>query len=261
MEISKPLFIFSKMIFEKYILFRNTRRSSHYTFKSAFDYDEHFHHITIDDEKFLINAVHLKAQQPKGLVFFLHGTLKDIQYHIPLCYEFLENNYDVYMLDYPNYGKSKGKLHESYLYHIAQRVYQECIENDYSKKINYSKKIIVGRSLGTAIASNLAIHSHADNLILITPYYNMPDLISHILRRKKPLHLKNHFPNHKFVPEISIPITIFHGTNDKLIPHFIAEKLKQHLKQVDTFVTLPGANHFNVHLHTEYKNQIKNILQ
>ena len=248
------------MILEKFILFRNKRLPKSHVFKADFAYDEHFHALKIDDEHFSINAIHLKSDKPKGIVYFLHGTLNHIQYHIPLCYEFLHNNFDVYLLDYPTYGKSKGKISETYLYKIVQHVYDECLKNERSKYVNYTKKIIVGRSLGTALASNLATKATADELILITPYYNMPDLIGHLLKKKKPAKLKNYFPNHEHVPNVKIPITIFHGTKDRLIPHSIAEKLKQHLKPTDLFVTLPNSTHFNVHLHDDYKKKIKNIL-
>lgn len=248
------------MILEEFILFRNKRLPKTHQFTADFAYDEHFHNIEIDKEKFSINAIHLKSNKPKGLIFFLHGTLNHIQYHIPLCYEFLQNNFDVYMLDYPTYGKSTGKIKEVFLYQIVHNVYDACLKNEYSQQINYSKKIIVGRSLGTALASNLATKEIADELILITPYYNMPDLIGHILRKKKPAKLKTYLPNHEHIPNVKIPTTIFHGTKDRLIPHSIAEKLKQHLKPSDSFVTLQNANHFNVHLHDDYKKKIKNIL-
>lgn len=260
LDLSKPFFIFRNMILEKFILFRNKRLPKTHVFKSDFPYDEHFHQLEFDNHKFSINAIHLKAKQPKGLVFFLHGTLKHIQYHIPLCYEFLQNHYDVYLLDYPTYGKSTGKINEAFLYQIVHQVYIESLKNEHSKKINYEKKIIIGRSLGTALASHLATKVKADELVLITPYYNMPDLIGHLLKRKKPAKLKTYLPNHEYIPNVKIPITIFHGTKDRLIPHSIAEKLKQHLKPNDSFITLSNSTHFNVHLHDDYKKKIKNIL-
>ena len=83
------------MLLQRAIIFQPKRLPKKHVFESAFPLTEYFFDFTIKEDKFLINAVHLKAENSKGLVFYLHGTLNNIQYHIPKADIFLEHNYDV----------------------------------------------------------------------------------------------------------------------------------------------------------------------
>ncbi|HRB19845.1 MAG TPA: hypothetical protein PKZ14_07165, partial [Chitinophagales bacterium] len=68
---------------QRAIIFRSKRLKKNHAYKSKYPLTEYFFDFKIDDEPFLINAVHLKAENSKGLIFFLHGTLNHIQYHLP----------------------------------------------------------------------------------------------------------------------------------------------------------------------------------
>jgi fermentation-respiration switch protein FrsA (DUF1100 family) len=50
-------------------------------------------------------------------------------------------------------------------------------------------------------------------------------------------------PTHDYIQKVIPPITIFHGTNDDVIPYRNAEKLKQFLKPGDEFITINGGEH------------------
>ncbi|MBP6586329.1 MAG: hypothetical protein KA215_11770, partial [Flavobacterium sp.] len=108
------------MLLQRAIIFRAKRLPDQHVFKCEHPFTELFFDFKIKDEKFLINAVHLKANSSKGLVFFLHGTLNHIQYHLPKADIFLQHNLDVVIMDYPTYGKSKGKLTEALLYEVVE---------------------------------------------------------------------------------------------------------------------------------------------
>jgi len=244
------------MLLQRAIIFQPKRLKQNHVFESRFPLTELFFNFSIEMEAFSINAVHLKAENSKGLVFFLHGTLNHIQYHLPKAEIFIENNYDVVLIDYPRYGKSKGKLTEALLHEVVEITYKKTIE-----KLNHTGNVVlVGRSLGTALASSLAMKIKPDHLVLVSPYYSMPDLFHSKIKLFPFKKLKFKFENHTYLPNVACNAYILHGNIDKLIPIHLSKKLIPYLKHESHFIEIPNADHFNVHEHEIYQNFIKNIL-
>jgi len=55
------------------------------------------------------------------------------------------------------------------------------------------------------------------------------------------LHFK--FPVHEYLTKVTAPISIFHGTDDGVIPYRNASRLKDVLKPGDEFITIEGGSH------------------
>lgn len=124
------------------------------------------------------------------------------------------------VIDYRNYGKSSKTLSEAGLYHDALFCYDWLIAQDYKKIISY------GRSLGCAMASYMASTLQVSHVILETPFYNIAD----VAQRRFPIFpvqklIKYHFPNNEFARQINAPVTIIHGTSDRVVPIKSALKL------------------------------------
>lgn len=244
------------MLLQRAIIFQSKRLPKHHVFTCEHPLTEFFFDFSIKEEKFSINAVHLQAPESKGMVFFLHGTLNHIQYHLPKADIFIQNNLDVVIMDYPSYGKSKGKLTEELLHEVVEATYKKTIE-----QLKYTKDVyLVGRSLGTALASNLATKVQPKKIILISPYYSMPDLFNHKVKLFPFKKLKFKFENHTYLPRVTCDAYIVHGNADKLIPIELAKKLIPHLKSPEYFIEIDKANHFDVHEKDEYKQLIREIL-
>lgn len=246
------------MLFQKQIIFRYKKLPQNFAFISTYKFDEFFLDFEIAKQAFSINVIHQKANTttPKGVVFYLHGTLNNIQYHLSKTTFFLEQQYDVIIMDYPQYGKSKGVLKEDLLYDVVENVY--CAM--FNKIQNSGPVFIVGRSLGTALASNLASKVSASGLILISPYSNMPDLFSQKVKLFSFEKLKFKLENNVYLPMVKSDAYILHGTDDTLIPIALAHKLIPFLKHPDRFVSIDKANHFNIHEKDEFKTFVASIL-
>ncbi|MFN8237683.1 MAG: alpha/beta hydrolase [Chitinophagales bacterium] len=244
------------MLLARTIIVQPKRWPAKFQFQSQHPLTEFTFDFSLDEHQYHINAVHLKATESKGLVFFLHGTLNHIQYHLPKADIFIQHNYDVVIMDYPTYGKSKGRLTEDLLHRVVETTYHKSLE-----ALGYSGKVIlVGRSLGTALASNLAIKIQPEKLVLISPYYNMPDLFQHKVKLFPFKRLKFKLENDRFLKDVTCETFIFHGSKDKLIPIKLSKRLIPLLKTEKNFIEIPDADHFNVHETELYQKMIKNIL-
>ena len=236
------------------LLFWPTVLPQDYQFQFNYPFEELFLKTA---EDVTINALHFKANQPKGVILYFHGNAGDLSRWGLIAEYFVGKGYDVLIMDYRTYGKSIGKLSEEALYHDTQFCY------DYLKKrYDESDITIYGRSLGTGIAAYVASKHNPKQLILETPYYSMVD----VAKKRFPIipvkQLLNYeLPTHKFLQNVNCPITMLHGTNDKVIPIASAEQLYQSASnhQIE-FKIIEGGSHNNLSEFDDYLYLVDQVL-
>jgi pimeloyl-ACP methyl ester carboxylesterase len=193
----------------------------------------------------------------RGVVLYFHGNAQNINRYARFVEPFIKKGYEVWMPDYPGYGKSTGKLTEQKLYDIAAVVYDMAASTFKPDNI-----IIYGKSLGTGPASELASMESCRLLILETPYYSIPDLFSYYA----PVYPTNiiskyKFPVHQYLQSVKSPVVIFHGDNDDVIPFRCCVKLKNTLKHGDEFITIKGGKHNNLSTFIIFQEKIDSLLR
>ncbi len=245
----------SLYFFQEKIIFRPSVLPQNYTYNFSNEFEELF--LKAEDGA-IINALHFKAVNPKGIIVYFHGNMGDLSRWGKITEFFVEKNYDVFVMDYRTYGKSTGKLSEQALYNDAQMCYNYVI-----KKYDELEITIYGRSLGTGIATFLASKNNPKYLILETPYYSLTDVAN---RRFSmfPTNklLRYNFPSYKFIQNVRCPISIFHGTNDKVVPFASGEKLFNCIEQKEKlFYTIEKGDHNNLVEFETYQKQLKKILE
>ncbi len=159
----------------------------------------------------------------KGIVLYFHGNRTNINRYAKHATSFTRNGYEVWMMDYPGYGKSTGKRSEQTLYDDALILYKMAIS-----RVSVEHIIIYGRSLGTGIAAQLASVRDCKKLILETPYYSMGALAKHYFFMYPVISMTKYaLPTYQHFEYIKAPITIFHGTKDRIIPYKQARRLAE----------------------------------
>ncbi len=240
--------------FQEKMLFLPTVLVQDYEYQFSYPFEELFFNT---DHETVINAIHFKVENPKGVILYLHGNAGDLSRWGLVTEYFVEKQYDVLVMDYRTFGKSTGKLSEQALYDDAQYCY------DYLKgRYNDSDITIYGRSLGTGIAAYIASKNTPKQLVLETPYYSILD----VAQSRFPMFpvkqlLKYKLPSNQYIKQVNCPITIFHGTADVVVPFASAEKLFDlSIKEQTKFITFEDGNHGNLISFDKYHHQIKIIL-
>lgn len=72
---------------------------------------------------------------------------------------------------------------------------------------------------------------------------------------------KYNFRNAEHLKSVQMPITIFHGTNDFVVPIKGSIKLKESLKTDDSYVTLEGGTHNDIIIFDQYQERLSQILE
>jgi hypothetical protein len=76
----------------------------------------------------------------------------------------------------------------------------------------------------------------------------------------KPL-LKYSFPTSEKIKEVNCPVTIFHGTDDGVVPYQNGERLQKTLPEAQCkLVTIPGGSHNDLINFPEYQKEIRELL-
>lgn len=192
----------------------------------------------------------------KGVVLYFHGNMRNIERYAPFAPQFTRNNYEVWMMDYPGYGKSTGKRSE-------QGFYEDALEFYKMARARFPKDsiIIYGKSMGTGIAAQLASVRDCKRLILETPYYDFPSVMQHYIPIY-PVSLMLHYqlPTHEYIEMVKAPITIFHGTADGVIAYSNAKRLIPLLRKTDEFISIKEGSHNDLYQFPRCTKKIDSLL-
>jgi alpha-beta hydrolase superfamily lysophospholipase len=193
----------------------------------------------------------------KGIVIYYHGNKQNVEHYAESALNFTSRGYEVWMEDYPGYGKSRGERTELKLYEQALQVRKMA-----AGKYGPDRTIIYGRSLGSCLAAYIASVTPCKSLILETPYFSIPDLLNSFTYIYPSDYMSAYkLPTWKYLKEVSAPILIFHGTQDWVIPYRCAAKLRQYLKKSDQFVTIKKGGHNNLAQFLKFQQCIDSLLR
>jgi len=193
----------------------------------------------------------------KGVVLYYHGNMKNVEHYAKFAKDFTKHGYEVWMEDYPGFGKSTGQRTEVKLYEQALQVQRMAAGKYHDDSI-----IVYGKSFGTGIAAYVASVTNCKKLILETPYYSIPDLFN-AFSFIYPSHAMSTYkiPTHEFLHDVKAPVIIFHGTNDWMVPYRCGLKLKNEFKEKDKFISIPGGSHNNLRNFKEFQSGLDSLLQ
>jgi len=192
----------------------------------------------------------------RGVVLYFHGNRQNIERYAKFAGNFTKHGYEVWMEDYPGFGKSTGERTEKKLFEQALQVQKMAASKYHSDSI-----IVYGKSFGTGIASYLASETNNKRLILETPYYSIPSLFSCYAPIYPTGKMSNYkIPANEFLADVKFPITIFHGNDDAVIPYRNAARLKPVLKSTDEFVTIDKGTHHNLNDFPLFQHKLDSLL-
>lgn len=167
---------------------------------------------------------------------------------------------NVFIFDYRQYGRSEGRITEQGTYMDARAALSYLhSRND----INSEKVIFFGRSLGSAVAVELAVKKKCRALILETPFTSIREMAK-VLYPFLPFtrFLRTKYDSLSKIRNIKVPTLIMHGDKDELVPFEQGWKLYEEANEPKKFYTIPGAAHNDTHIvgGEEYFDVIRNFV-
>jgi pimeloyl-ACP methyl ester carboxylesterase len=223
-----------------------------------FSYTNQFSEVflTIEDD-LKLHGLFFKSDSSKGVVYYLHGNAGNMSTWGKAADPYLKLGYDVFLIDYRGFGKSEGKIYsENQFFDDGQKGYDFLKENYQEDHI-----IVVGFSIGTGVATYLSARHSPSRLILQAPYYSLIDMMNHTFPFAPSFLLKYPFETNTYLKQVKAPVTIFHGTADRVIYHGSSIKLKEHFSSKDHLISIDGWGHNGINDHPVYIKYLNQTLR
>jgi pimeloyl-ACP methyl ester carboxylesterase len=148
------------------------------------------------------------------LVIYFGGNAEEVSWLIGEAHRL--KGWAVCLMNYRGYGLSDGSPGEKELFSDALSIYDYCAKRS---DIDRDRIIVMGRSIGTGIATYLAQNRALKGVILICPF----DSLITIGKKHYPflpvsLLLKHRFDSASRAPSIKIPLLALLAASDEIVP-------------------------------------------
>lgn len=191
-------------------------------------------------------------QHSTQLVLYFGGNAEDVSQALPMLQQAFPAA-AIHAMHYRSYGGSSGSPTEATLVGDAFALY------DGTSNAQANDIVVVGRSLGSGVAVQLAAARPVQRLVLITPY----DSIGGLAARMFPafpvrLLLRDHYDSWRHAARISAPTTLIIAGRDEVIPNASSLRLLQQFQPgVAQEVTIAEAAHNDVFAYAQFAEALR----
>jgi uncharacterized protein len=187
-----------------------------------------------------IHAWFIPAEEERGVVLFCHGNAGNISHRLQSIEMLHFLGMSIMIFDYQGYGKSSGKPSEKNTYQDAETAWNYLVDH---RGIAQEKIFIFGRSLGGAVAADLASRTRPAGVILESTFTSARDIASDLFFFL-PVRLLSRFDYDtlKKLNQISSPLKIIHSPDDEIIPFAHGQRLYQAAPEPKYFTEIHGGH-------------------
>jgi uncharacterized protein len=200
-----------------------------------------FPRLTLQSDGTTVSYSVKKTNADRAVIYF-GGNAEDTSLTMAELSDLFLNE-AVYAMHYRGFADSSGRPSESALHADAQALYDKVASQ-------HSQVIIIGRSLGSGVATQLASRNIASHLILVTPF----DSLAKVAAGKFPFMpvnwlIHDRFDSWKIAAKIEAPVLVLAAAQDELIPLESTKRLVENFKKgVCRFEIVDPANHNSLDL-------------
>lgn len=194
--------------------------------------------VTSDGKR--IAAWFVPANPARGTILICHGNGGNIGDRLHAIRLFHEFGLNVFIFDYRGYGNSAGSPSEKGTYKDALGAWNFLTQE---QRLSPDRIIVMGRSLGGAVAAWLADRQQPAGLILEASFTSISDIGADIYPYL-PVRLlcRYRYPTLKHVRNVRCPVLVAHSGEDEMIPFAHGQKLFQAAPEPKVFAKLSGGH-------------------
>jgi fermentation-respiration switch protein FrsA (DUF1100 family) len=200
------------------------------------------------------------AAPEAGAILFCHGNAGNLSHRggIMLDAHRALDGLGVLVFDYPGYGKSGGSPSERGCLAAAD-VYWTWLT--LTAQIPPRRIVLMGKSLGGGVATDLAVRVHPRALVLVKTFTSLPAVAKGMFPIL-PIYtfMRTQFDNQSKLAGLKTPVFIAHGTADTLVPPEHADSLYAAAHEPKMLFKMPGDDH-NAPLGESFYTELKSFLE
>lgn len=211
---------------------------------AAFGLDD-FRRVTIEtsDKVELVGWFHEAPGAEKAILYF-YGNADALPPYAGFFKAFADAGYSVLGVNYRGYGGSTGTPSETGFYKDADAALGLLAERMATERVT-----VIGRSIGSGVAVDLASRNRLRSLVLISPFSSLTDVAAGVMwLLPVRLLLTHRFDSMSKIAKVRAPVLIIHGDRDTLIPPEQARRLHAAANEPKRLEILEGADHIDMDL-------------
>ncbi len=174
------------------------------------------------------------------VVLFFHGNTGNISDCIATLAMFHQLGLSTFIFDYRGYGRSQGGPTEQGTYDDAEAAWIYLLRD---RGIKSEDIIVMGRSLGAAIAAAQAARHTPGVLVIESTFTSAPELAAELFRFV-PARLMSRFKYNvrDNIANTHCPVLVVHSSDDEVIPFHHGKRLYDVANEPKAFLEINGAH-------------------
>lgn len=205
-----------------------------------------------------IHGWFIPADNAEMTILYCHGNAGNISHRLDTINIYHELGVNFFIFDYRGYGNSEGSISEAGSYKDVDAAWKYLRE---TKKIPADRIIIMGRSLGGAVAANLATRTKPTAFICEEAFTSIPDMAAKMYP-VYPIRLMTRvkYPTIDYIKKIACPKMIVHSVEDDIIPYSHGERLFNEAMEPKQFLKLTGSHNDCFFVSMNYIPEMKEFI-
>jgi fermentation-respiration switch protein FrsA (DUF1100 family) len=183
----------------------------------------------------------------RAVLLWFHGNAGNISHRL----HNLKKLHDalqipIFIFDYREYGLSEGEITKAGTFSDAQGAFQYLIKE---KGFHESSILLFGRSLGTALAVDIASKKKCLGVILEAAFTSTDDMMQRFFPFfTPPISSTTKYDSLSLIESIRSPLLFVHGQLDQAIPIAMARRLFEKAPSPKDFYEIAGADHNDTYI-------------
>jgi len=190
-----------------------------------------------------IQAMHLRDPSSDTITIYFHGNAGNIYHRLDEYRHLRRLGTNVFAVSYRGYAKSEGSPSEAGIYMDGRAVFEYAV-----KVMGFppSRIFLLGRSIGSTVATELAQGKGIAGLILVSPLSSARDQASVMGLGFAASLVGSAFENDRKIKRLKAPLLVIHGTQDQIVPISLGRKVFDGASSPKIFHEIQGAGHNNL---------------
>jgi fermentation-respiration switch protein FrsA (DUF1100 family) len=196
--------------------------------------------VTTADGLTLLAWYHRPPTNEAPLIVLFHGNGGTIEIRAEKAKTYISAGFGVLLLEYRGYGGNPGSPSETGLYADGRAALVFAA----AQGIAPDREVLLGESLGTGVAVQMAVEQHVAALVLEAPYSSVADVAqSHFPWFPVWWLIRDRFDSVEKIARVGAPLFVIHGERDGTIPVRFGRMLFAAASQPKEALWLPDAGH------------------
>ena len=174
----------------------------------------------------------------RPVVLYFHGNAEAAAQNLPLAEALHAAGLGVLLAEYRGYGGQAGSPSEKGLYADGEAALAELGRLG----VPTARVVLVGRSLGSGVAVELATRHRVAAVVLVSAYTSIVDMGRAVAGRLAPLVIRDRFDSLAKIARVTSPVVLLHGTRDDVVPVEMGRRLAAACPHA-RYVEVPEATH------------------